>query len=104
MVVPVIDKNRIFTVEAKGETPVAIYFHRPMSSQLSMQRMQIPPIGAHVHGRPRSVQRRELEIQLACVTGLNSGFAPGKEELLDPGVSKTPDHVSRVTLHDTRCP
>ena len=58
--------------------------------------MQSPPRGIHVVGRPGPVQLKKLDGEFGGVRWLNSSFAPGSEELLDPTVPKAPDHPYSV--------
>src|SRR5580698_5167102 len=64
--------------------------------------MQIPAGNSHVRRHSGFVESRELNIQLARVVRLDSRLAAGEKELLQASVPEALDHVSSVTLHDTK--
>src|ERR1035441_10271188 len=64
--------------------------------------MQVPAGNSYIRGQSCFVEGRELNIQLARVAGLDSRLAASEKELLDTRVLEPLNHVSSVTLHDTR--
>ena len=70
-----------------------------MASQIAVQSVQIPPWGIHVVRSPRAVQLKELDRQLGGMGRLNSGLAPGGEELLYASVPEALDHAYSVARH-----
>ena len=73
-----------------------------MLFQVSAQWMQIPAGNSHIRRQPGLVKSRELNIQLARVTRLDSRLASGEKKLLQASVPEALDHVSSVSLHDTK--
>jgi hypothetical protein len=64
-----------------------------MALEIAVQRVQSPPRCIHVACGLGPVQLKELHRELGSMGRLNSGFASGSEELLDPTVPEALDHA-----------
>jgi hypothetical protein len=89
--IPIVDQNRVFSLEAERESPVAIYAHRPVSGKFSLKQVQLPASDIHRLWRLGSIQKRELPLQLDSMAWLNAALRPRQEELLDALVPEALD-------------
>jgi hypothetical protein len=70
-----------------------------MIGKIAFERMQTPTSNIHAPGVLCRIQSRELNFQLIGMSGLDSGFASGKEELLQTRVPERPNHVFNVACN-----
>ena len=92
MVVLIIDKNRVLTLEPEGQAPIAIDPNRPMAGQVPGQGVELPSRRVHVFWAAGLVQLAQKSPELTCMVWLNAGFATRREEGLKPFMAKAFDH------------
>ena len=83
MIIKVIDKLRVGSVETENQAPVAIDSHRPESPLFSRQTMKAPSCDVHILLRPGMIQRAQHQTELAGVMRLDARRIAGLEKTLD---------------------
>jgi hypothetical protein len=86
VIVPIIDEDRILAFEPKRHPPIAVDLDGPVIRKIALERMQFPTGDIHARNIRCNVQRAKLNRQLSGMGGLDSGFAPGEEELFQTRV------------------
>jgi hypothetical protein len=71
VVVLVIDQDGVFSLEAKGETPVSAYRDRPVALEVAVQGVKPPSGRIQILGRAGIVKHCQLETQTHGVLSLN---------------------------------
>jgi hypothetical protein len=74
VVILIIDKNGIFIFEGERKPPISIDADCPMAGKFTAQCMELPSRKSHLFWLCRSVQRRELVIELRGMSRLNPSF------------------------------
>ena len=92
VIVLVVHEYGIFNLERKGESPVLVDPHGPVSFHLALQRVQSPARERHVCGRFRTVEAGQLQTQPLRVRRLNSGFTTRLKIDLKVPMSEGFDH------------
>src|SRR5579864_3839977 len=74
-----------------------------MAPQIASQRMQIPAMDIHIRKRSRVVQNIKPVRKLRRVGGLYTSLAAGLEEVLDPGMPETLNHMLKCKPYIYSC-
>ena len=93
MIVLIVDENRIFAVEGKGEPPVSIDADGPVFSKLAGESMPLPAGNVHLLGPGGDVENGKLLIESTGMAGLDAGLRACLEEPFDSFVAEAPNHV-----------
>jgi len=81
VIILAVNKHCVFAHEQKRQPPIAAHVHRPVSGEISFQRMQIVARRVHILGAARHVQRGQpsqsrsmfwLDARLAASLGKSS--------------------------------
>jgi len=93
MVILVIDEYGVLSFESKGEPPIAIHFHRPVSLPVAAEKMQVPSRRGHIRRRLCPIQGEQLDRESFRMFRLYTRLAAGQKKLLQAGVSEGLYHV-----------
>jgi hypothetical protein len=104
VVVLIVDKDCVLSVEREGEPPICIDAHGPVILKVTAQVMKLPTRNFHLFRRNRDIQESELFVEFDGVGWPYAGLGAREEKLLDPLVPKTPNHsisvLRNATLHN----
>ena len=96
MVVVIVNQNCVFPFEREGKSPVTAHRHRPVTFQISLQRMESPSGSAHIFRGSSIVQSEKLLPQALAVAGLDFRLRASSEEQFDSLVTEAFDHPYSV--------
>ena len=96
MIVLIVDEDRIFAVEGKGEPPVSIDADGPVFSELAGQSMPLPARNVHLLGSAGDVENGKLLVESRGMIGLNAGLRACLEKSFDSFVAEAPNHVEAI--------
>ena len=96
VVVSIVHKHGIFTLEGECQAPVAADIYRPMPLKLTEQGVQSPARRIHVLWRLRIIQRKKLLPQPLGMVRLDFRLRSSPEELLDTLVPEALYHPYSV--------
>ena len=92
MIVLIIHKYGVPSLESERQPPIAVYGDRPVACKLAREPVQPPSRQVHALLADSSVQRRQLQPQSFRVGRLDAGFASAAEEGFEPLVQERFDH------------
>ena len=101
MIILIVHQNCVLPFEPEGQAPVSADLDRPMTGQLLVQRMKIPPWKIHPAGSSRAIQDCHLVFKFPCVSRIDACLRAVPEEPLKARVLERLDHTSTVSLIDT---
>jgi hypothetical protein len=96
VIVLIVHEDRVLVFKSEGHPPVAVHLDRPMTCEITFQRMELPAWQTHCLGRISIIQNAQLLRKLLRVRWLYPGFRTGFEEFLEPAVLERLNHPSRV--------
>lgn len=74
MIILIIHQNGILTFKPKSQTPVSIDLDGPVTSQLALQRVQIPSGEVHAVRASGAIQNCQLIFEFDCMSRVDACF------------------------------
>ena len=92
VIVEVIHKHSVRSIEHEHHAPVAIDGDRPMTFHVALEGVQSPCWRRKILGLDRLIKSRQLQTESCSMRSLNACLAAGFEKALQALVTKSLDH------------